>query len=373
MQLVAVLALAFLLLSGAADKTSINDTVSNLLKKRPSTKVVKALLLASNLSDYVDESEFDDLHEFLHYIATYNRQYRNLAEVRQKFKAVQRALKFIKMLNEKNPLAKFGLTERSDRPRTHRQRHHDMNLTARTRSPLPEFPNNSTPETYNWRDHEGVTSVKKQGDCESSYVFAAVAAVESQWLIYKKDYWDLSENQVLSCTYNNPEYKSCKGCLGGLASDALSYIKARGITEESESGYNDHFLPPVCSKGPVVATINATKSWQNVDEEKLRSVVYNIGPVVVTVQADVLEFYKQGIISIQLTDLVPNHSLLLVGYGEENGRKYWILKTSWGAHYGEDGYVRIERGFNVLGLARQVDAAIVVAKGIEPVPFGFPI
>ena len=40
----------------------------------------------------------------------------------------------------------------------------------------------------------------------------------------------------------------------------------------------------------------------------------------------------------------PNHSVLAIGWGTLNGVDYWLIKNSWGAGWGENGYTKVKRG-----------------------------
>ncbi|KAF2343526.1 Peptidase C1A papain C-terminal, partial [Trinorchestia longiramus] len=59
---------------------------------------------------------------------------------------------------------------------------------------------------------------------------------------------------------------------------------------------------------------------------------------------------------------VVNHAVVLVGYGEdeETGMKYWIVKNSWGADWGEQGYFKIRRGTNEVGIESGASSATVI-------------
>merc|ERR1712178_655797 len=69
------------------------------------------------------------------------------------------------------------------------------------------------------------------------------------------------------------------------------------------------------------------------------------GPVSIAVEADktVFQSYSSGVMTGNCgTNL--DHGILVVGYGEESGTKYWKIKNSWGTVWGLEGYGNLERG-----------------------------
>jgi len=63
-----------------------------------------------------------------------------------------------------------------------------------------------------------------------------------------------------------------------------------------------------------------------------------------------LHDYKGGIF-IDKTDRKSfDHEVEIVGFGVENGTKYWHIRNSWGSNWGEQGFFKLIRGINNLAI-----------------------
>lgn len=94
-------------------------------------------------------------------------------------------------------------------------------------------------------------------------------------------------------------------------------------------------------------------------EEAMMQEIYQRGPISCSL-ASTPEFrnYTGGIFH-DLTGVTEhNHALNVVGWGVEDGVKYWIGRNSWGQYWGENGMFRIVRGINNLGIEATCSYAI---------------
>ena len=75
-------------------------------------------------------------------------------------------------------------------------------------------------------------------------------------------------------------------------------------------------------------------------------------PIAVSIDAesDKFSFYQNGIFDYSKCGTFLDHAVLLVGYGAENGKEFWIMKNSWASDWGEDGYMRLAITGNGVGM-----------------------
>merc|ERR1711988_1345520 len=108
------------------------------------------------------------------------------------------------------------------------------------------------------------------------------------------------------------------------------------------------------------------------DSETQMLAAVTAGPVSVAIEADQsgFQFYKSGVFGGKCgTNL--DHGVLVVGYGTDSGKDYWKVKNSWGATWGEKGYIRLGRNTGApagtCGIATQPSYP-QVSKGPMPPP-----
>lgn len=232
---------------------------------------------------------------------------------------------------------------------------------ARVSSPLPSkrrslrgvaenwFNSSANPASVDWTTKGAVTAVKNQEQCGSCWAFSTTGSVESAWFLANGTLPELSEQQLVDCS----TAQGNEGCNGGLMDYAFEYIiKNKGITTEEAYPYTATG-PNACKAAgkPVAATLSGYKDVAVNSETALETALVT-QPVSVAVEADqsVFQFYTGGVMDSACGTQL-DHGVLAVGYGTEGGKEYFKVKNSWGADWGDKGYILLARGakFNPSG------------------------
>lgn len=194
-------------------------------------------------------------------------------------------------------------------------------------------------DNFSWVENNKITSVKNQLNCGSCWAFSTIGAYENWYAINYNKLIDFSEQELVDCDNND------NGCNGGLMINGLNYIKNNGICSYEDYIYQakqNNVCNNNCVKYP---KINGCYNVPSNDNLLLKEAVLH-NAVSIAIEADNLYFqhYKSGVIDDEIKcGNNVDHGVLLVGYGEENGIKYWLVKNSWGSDWGDNGYVKILR------------------------------
>jgi len=209
------------------------------------------------------------------------------------------------------------------------------------------------PGAVDWRDHNAVTPVKNQQKCGSCWSFSATGAMEGAWALATGNLVSLSEQQLLDCSesYGN------NACNGGIMAEAFQYAKDHGMCSEAEDPYEA--AEGDCNGCDPVVQISNCYNVRPGNQRELKAAVAR-GPVSVAIEADtsIFQFYSGGVLENPDCGTNLDHGVLVVGYGEEDGKKYWLVKNSWGPNWGDSGYIKIGRSESesdpgVCGIAMQ--------------------
>lgn len=209
-----------------------------------------------------------------------------------------------------------------------------------------------------------LTPVKNQGQCGSCWAFSATEQLESQFAQQFGALEVLSPQQLVSCDPN------CGGCDGGNPINAWFYVNGFG-GQEAESAYPytsgiTQQTGTCNAKKPVVESVGADVGYyvsnSAADESNMLLEILD-APMSIAVDATLWQTYSGGIITAASgCGSTLNHAVQLVGYNAPGN--YYIVRNSWGDEWGEAGYIYVEAGKNVCGIAGQA-AIVVPAKVAE--------
>jgi C1A family cysteine protease len=302
-------------------------------------------LLAATVSGAKSVEDVDDLHfRFQKFIVRYNKTYLSNSEYTQRFKIYCRNIAFIAAHNEQestwtmaeNEFADLSWNEfRSTRlgfgvPNRHPKKN------AVSSSDLSQV--TTCPDTVDWCKKNAVTPIKNQGQCGSCWAFSTTGSIEGAFAIKTGTLKSFSEQELVDCS--QPEGNM--GCNGGLMDYGFEYAEEEGLCLEDDYSYEafqDTCRKSSCSKNVQVKNFVDVKPC----EVALKHAVAG-QPVSVAIEADQpgFQFYSSGVFTAECGTAL-DHGVLVVGYGTLDNTLYWKVKNSWGASWGMNGYIFMER------------------------------
>jgi len=302
------------------------------------------------------------------YKVKFEKKYANRLEHDTRQAAFQANVEKIKKHNSEGHSYTLGLNEWADL--TGEEFFKMMSQPYKRSRPLRVTWLNTTAEdSVDWVTKGAVTPVKNQGQCGSCWAFSTTGSTEGRSQIANGQLISLSEQQLVDC-----DTRRDHGCGGGLMDYGFEYIQSNGgIDTEEDYPYkarDGHCDSTKAAKH--VATVTGYKDVPQNNPDQLRQAVSQ-GPVSIAIEADKSSFqlYNGGVFDASTCGTNLDHGVLVVGYGSDGGQDYWKVKNSWGASWGEQGYIRLvsqSSGAGQCGMYKQPSYPIAGGSGPTPPP-----
>ena len=317
-------------------------------------KLLLVALLAIVACRFSDKEVFQEFQKFQ---KKFSKKYSSVQELMARYRIFARNYKKVTMRNKKyQGVTRFMDMTQNEFRRKYLTLKYTVGKPAKNVRVKPIKVN--APDSWDWRDQGAVNLVKDQASCGSCWAFSTVGNLEGQYYLTYKESMTFSEQQLVDCDDTD------SGCGGGEMTWAFEWIKNNGGLESDKDypyvGYDD-----MCSQDESLYKVKVV-SWEQLpmdsDPDVIRDYLYETGPLSIGLNADTLQFYSGGIDDSDEWDCDPdgiNHGVTMIGYGEEDGLKYWICKNSWGDYWGEDGFFRMSRGKNTCGIEHEIEGAKV--------------
>jgi len=200
------------------------------------------------------------------------------------------------------------------------------------------------PESVNWREQGHVTPSREQWGCGSCWAFAAVAVIETRAAAAGSGKESLSDQEIVDCA---SPYRD--GCDGGDSLKAFEYVYERQVlSKQADYKYIGRSNPKCLADGKESGITNVKQRYYSYryGADQMMAALAD-GPIVVEFNAiEPFFYYKTGIFDYPKCGPQVDHAMAAVGYAPD----YVLLKNSWGPTWGEEGFAKVARGYNLCGM-----------------------
>jgi hypothetical protein len=293
------------------------------------------------------EGQFDEYSKF------WNKVHATPAERAQRFENFKMNAAKIAILNEQTRLsgkgAHFGFTKFSDWSLEEFRKLNGFRpakpLTVPTFKgvvPAPSGP-------VDWVAKGMTTAVKDQGQCGSCWAFSTTETVESANLLAGRQVPNLSPQEIVDCDTSD------QGCNGGDPQEALGWVQQQG-GQDTDQCYPYTAEDGTCNSANCQPALTITGVNPISQDENAIYTALQSAPLSICCDAEPWQNYNSGIMTASQCGTDIDHAIQLTGYSPDQGG-YWIVRNSWGADWGVNGFIWLSFGENTCGITSEVTGA----------------